>query len=69
MVDENFFKSLRIVDGKGSKPRLVIIDESENLVNKNPTNEELKELKIFKRILQRRNYSRKKVVKLFETVL
>lgn len=47
MTEENLYKSLRIVDGEGSKPRYVIIDGSENIVNKNPNKEELKELKIF----------------------
>lgn len=34
MTKENFYQSLRIVDGKGSKSRYVIVDKSGNIVNK-----------------------------------
>lgn len=36
------YKSYRIINGK---PRWVIVDENGNIVNRNPTEDELKELK------------------------
>ena len=36
-----YYKSWRLIDGK---PRLVIVDETGNIVNRNPTEDELKGL-------------------------
>lgn len=43
-MTENKYKSTRIVDGKARK---TIVDENGNIINRNPTKEELKGLSIF----------------------
>lgn len=53
MTKENLYKSFRMVDGKGSKPRHVIVDESGNIVNKRPSKEELKGLEDERLIVRR----------------
>lgn len=44
--DMTNYKAWRM-PGIGEKPRWVIVDETEKIVNKNPTNDKLKELKTF----------------------
>ncbi len=46
MVEGKLYKSRRIIDGKGSKPRDIIVNDNNEIVNKSPSKEELKCLKV-----------------------
>ena len=61
-MKEDRFTSTRIIDGK---PRKVIIDENENIVNRNPSKEELKGIEKFPEISRHRSrYTKGQIIEI-----